>query len=95
MKEVTEPWKSMNLPIDGAVVEVSDSDSLILRFAAIQPDDYGLPHAAVRQAMVDAGWGAEDDDVGATKECYLTKGDQELTLTTLVKDGRPVLRLSI
>ncbi len=94
--ELTEPWKSMNLPIDGAVVERSSQDSLGVRFVTFKPEDAALPYAVLKQAFVEQGWVVKYADSGPPvwDADFEAPGYSGPTLSVRVKNGRPFAWIS-
>ncbi len=89
--ELTEPWKSMNLPIDGAIIELSDDDSLGLRFVTIQSEDAALPYAALKDVFVKRGWVVKYERTGPPdwKARFEAPGYVSASLSIDVESGRP------
>ena len=61
MKEVTDPWKSMELPVGTALVEVSTSKTLVLRHPTLKLSMMQSTYAAFRQHLVSRGWSIQDE----------------------------------
>lgn len=95
--ELTEPWKSMNLPIDGAVVDASTEHSVLLRFPAIAEADASTTYAALRQSLLDAGWQVEADDAFPTSRqaAMRTPAGNPALLSVFVESGRPAAQITI
>jgi len=94
--ELTEPWKSMNLPIEGAVIELSDDDSLGLRFVTIKSEDAALPYAALKQSLMDAGWRVKYERSGPPrwKTTFNAAGFASVSLSVYPENGRPYAWIS-
>lgn len=95
--ELTEPWKSMNLPIDGAIVEASTFDSLLVHFPTVTAADLKPTHAALRQGLIEAGWIIDEDGEYATGPwSYVTAPDgRRGKLTSRLESGRPTSRIGL
>ena len=89
--ELTEPWKSMNLPIDGAVVERSSHQVLGVRFVTIRPEDAALPYAALKEALLEEGWVVIYSQAGPPMWTtdFDAPGFSNVNLSVRLKKGRP------
>jgi len=89
--ELTEPWKSMNLPIDGALIERSSDSRLGVRFPTIKPQDAALPYAVLKEAFLKQGWVLKYEDTGppAWDAYFDASGYSGPTLSVTVENGRP------
>ena len=72
--ELTSPWKGMDLPIDGAIVEFSGDRKLRVRHPTLGFDMVEPTYSVLRERLVANGWspamekvrGAGSSDVKAT-----------------------------
>ena len=94
--ELTEPWKSMNLPIDGALIERSSSSTLGVRFVTIKAEDAALPYAALKQSLMDAGWSVKYERSGPPrwKTTFNAAGFASVSLSVYPENGRPYAWIS-
>ena len=94
--ELTEPWKSMNLPIDGALIERSSNSTLGVRFVTIKAEDAALPYAALKEALVKQGWVLKNEYTGppAWDAYFEAPGYRGPTLSVTVENDRPLGWLS-
>lgn len=98
--ELTEPWKSMNLPIEGAVVEYSRSDGLLARYPSIPVDATVATYAAVKEALLAAGWAPDFEQKLSTVPPTMTSiwkhpDGRQISVDLQVQDERPALNIAL
>jgi hypothetical protein len=93
---ITEPWKSMNLPLDGGVVDLSNEVSLKVSYPThTQATASGIV-AVVSEGLTAAGFTAGDDkNVPSARKVAFTHTDGTTVSLTLDKRAeRPTLKLT-
>jgi len=94
--ELTEPWKSMNLPIEGAIVEASTESGLLVRFPSVAEADAGPTLAALEQALVDGGWAVDRASAGPPEwRSVLSRDEQVVSMRVFNEGGRPSASLTL
>lgn len=93
---ITDPWKSMNLPIDGAVVELSNEVSLQLSYPTHTQETADGIVAVLSQALVSGGFSIDSDkSAPSARKLTLTKPDGPTISLTLDKRAeRPSVKLT-
>lgn len=93
---ITDPWKSMNLPIDGAVVELSNEVSLKLSYPTHTQETASSVVAVLTDGLVAAGFAVDSDkDAASARKVKLTKPDGPTISLTLDKRAeRPSVKLT-
>jgi hypothetical protein len=90
---ITEPWASMNLPVQDGKVTVSGADTLTVHHAQGTTDDLGQRYADALQA---AGWTKDADTSGSgvVNQTWSKEG-KSLALNVLDHDGERVVSLAV
>lgn len=82
--ELTEPWSSMGLPIDGGNVFVSTPQSVTIQYNTGALSDH---YARYRQHFEGSGYSIFIEDLGTTLTVIYKKGSQQYVLTGVEAAG--------
>ena len=94
--DITEPWKSMNLPLDGSVVELSNDVSLKLSYPTHTQDSASGIVAVMSDGLTAAGFTPGDDkNAPSARKIVFTHSDGATVSLTLDKRAeRPTIKLT-
>tara|TARA_B100001939_G_scaffold348124_1_gene372937 strand:- start:58479 stop:58811 length:333 start_codon:yes stop_codon:yes gene_type:complete len=84
-----EPWKSLNLDIDGAEVVRASSGELQLVFPFIKPEQMNLPYAMILDGMKKSGWEVIEQDYGKSGKVQ-APGGKKYGMEVFAQDRRVV-----
>lgn len=89
---ITDPWKSMNLPIDGARIDASDSEELAATYVTHTNETAAGIKAAWKDALTGAGWKVtKERDLPTSFELKLSHDTLgELDVDIVTSGERPV-----
>ena len=89
--ELTEPWASMGLPIDGGNVFVSTPDSVTFQYNAGALSDH---FARYRQHFEGGGYEVFIEDLGTTLTVIYKKGSDQYVLTGIEVAGMATISVT-
>jgi hypothetical protein len=90
---LTDPWQALPLPLDGATVTFSDSETCTIHHGGKAIPELGTGYKAALEA---GGWSLDrDDSIDQLINQTWTKGDDILSLAILDQDGEHVATLAI